>query len=429
MHDVFVDENRLFQQLQFRILPVFVLCYVLAYLDRINIGFAKLQMQIDTGLSDAAYGFGAGMFFIGYILFEIPSSLWLLKIGSRRTISRIMICWGLTSAAMMFVRDPFTFYGLRFLLGVFEAGFAPAMIFYLTVWFPEKRMARALAITTAAPSIAGVIAGPLSTGIMTAFDGTHGMAGWQWMFLLEGLPCVLMGIAVLWWIDDHPSKARWLSNAEKSALLLQTQPSAGHTKSFWQAAADPFIYVLAAGYFCIICGIYAITFWLPTIVKAAGVKDLFAIGVYTAIPYLVSIPAVYALSASSDRYGERRLHSGLAILIGALALVVSIIYLTNLVIALIGMTIAASLIFAGYAVFWAIPSDRIKGDGAAGSIALINTIGLIGGFLSPNIIGFMQSVYGDLKISLIPIILLLLMGGVSILCNRHIKKTSPDTNA
>ncbi len=428
MHDVPVNESRLFHRIQFRILPVFVLCYVLAYLDRINIGFAKLQMQLDTGLTDAAYGLGAGMFFIGYIFFEIPSSLWLLKIGARRTISRIMICWGLTSAAMLFVSDPITFYMLRFLLGVFEAGFAPAMLFYLTVWFPEKRMARALAITTAAPSIAGVIAGPLSTGIMTAFDGVHGLAGWQWMFLLEGLPCVFVGLAVFWWVDDHPSKAGWLSNAEKAAILSQTQPRTGHTKSFWQAAADPFIYVLAAGYFCIICGIYAITFWLPTIVKAAGVQDLFTIGVYTAIPYLVSIPAVYALSASSDRHGERRLHAGLAIVLGAAALVVSIVYLTNLVVALTGMTIAASLIFAGYAVFWAIPSDRIKGDGAAGSIALINTIGLVGGFLSPNVIGFMQSAYGDLRISLIPIIVLLVIGGVSILCNRNIKNTPRDSN-
>ncbi|SPU51031.1 transporter [Bordetella trematum] len=276
----------LYDKITWRLLPFLLLCYVFAYLDRVNIGFAKLQMQADIGLSDAAYGLGAGIFFLGYVLFEVPSNLLLNRIGARRTISRIMVLWGLTSAAMLFARDEYTFYALRFLLGVFEAGFAPGMIFYLTYWYSQSRMAGVMAVVMLAGPIGGMFGGPVSTWIMSAFNGDHGLAGWQWMFLLEGLPCVLLGVIAFFTMTDRPEQAKWL-NAEEKALLasdLNRRGEAAAAQPFRAVLRNPTVYRLAATYFCLICGIYAVSFWLPTLLKLAGITDLRAIGWYSARP-------------------------------------------------------------------------------------------------------------------------------------------------
>ncbi|SAK61259.1 major facilitator transporter [Caballeronia glebae] len=407
----------LYRKLDWRLLPFLLLCYTFAYLDRVNIGFAKLQMQSDLGFSDAVYGLGAGIFFLGYVLFEVPSNLLLPKIGARKTISRIMILWGMTSAAMLFVRSETTFYGMRFLLGVFEAGFAPGMIFYLTYWYGRARMAQVMAIVMLAGPIGGVFGGPLSTWIMTSFSGAHGLDGWQWMFLIEGLPCVLFGVLALFVLADRPADARWLSDDEKRLLASELDTSGGH-HSFAQVARDPRVYLMAAPYFCFICGIYAVSFWLPSIIKAAGVKDTMQIGLYSAIPYAAAAITMIVIGRSSDRRGERRYHSAVPALVGSLALALATFFGGDLAISLSCMTIATAMMWSAYTVFWAMPSEHLKGDAASGGIALINTIGLIGGFLSPTIIGWAQSATGSLHAGLYVMVALLAIGALVLITMR-----------
>lgn len=408
----------LYRKLNWRLLPFLLLCYTFAYLDRVNIGFAKLAMQSDLGISDAVYGLGAGIFFLGYVLFEIPSNLLLPRIGARKTISRIMVLWGLTSAGMMFVHDETTFYAMRFLLGVFEAGFAPGMIFYLTYWYGQRRMAGVMAVVMLAGPIGGAFGSPLSAWLMTGLSGAHGLAGWQWMFVVEGLPCVLFGVLALRVLSDRPADAKWLTDDEKRLLAAELHTTdAGH-HSFGQVVRDPRVYLLAFAYFTIICGIYAVSFWLPSIIKADGVTDTMQIGLYSMIPYVCAAIAMVVIGRLSDRRGERRFHSAVPALIGAIALAVATTANGNLAVSLVGMTIATSMIWAAYTVFWAIPSQYLKGDAAAGGIALINTIGLIGGFLSPTIIGAIHSATGSMAAGLLVMVALLVAGAAVLVANR-----------
>ncbi|WP_425220131.1 MFS transporter [Ralstonia solanacearum] len=401
-----------------RILPFLAVCYLFAYLDRINIGFAKLQMQNDLALSDAAYGLGAGIFFFGYMLFEVPSNLLLVKIGARRTLSRILILWGLVSASMLFVTDVRTFYALRFLLGVFEAGFAPGMIYYLTQWYPGARMARAMAIVLGAAPVGGAIGGPVSTWIMGHFAGTGGLAGWQWMFLAEGIPSILLGIAAYGYLVDKPADARWLTDEQKAVIAGDiARASTGQASSFVKALADPKLYVLAAAYFCLICGVYAVGFWLPSILKSAGLTDLFQIGLYSAIPNLAMLVAMYALGRSSDRRGERHWHSAITAILGA-GLLAWAAYAASFPTALISITLASAAIFASYSVFWAIPQAHLKGTAAAGGIAFINSIGLFGGFFSPTLIGWTKDATGSLQAGLLVMAALLVLGAVLLATQR-----------
>lgn len=410
----------LYDKITWRLLPFLLLCYVFAYLDRVNIGFAKLQMQADIGLSDAAYGLGAGIFFLGYVLFEVPSNLLLNRIGARRTISRIMVLWGLTSAAMLFARDEYTFYALRFMLGVFEAGFAPGMIFYLTYWYSQSRMAGVMAVVMLAGPIGGMFGGPVSTWIMSAFNGDHGLAGWQWMFLLEGLPCVLLGVIAFFTMTDRPEQAKWL-NAEEKALLasdLNRRGEAASAQSFRAVLRNPTVYRLAATYFCLICGIYAVSFWLPTLLKLTGITDLRAIGWYSAPPYLVAMIAMIGFARSSDRNKERRWHTVVPALLAGLALCLATAMVSDFWPALIAITLATALMWASYTVFWAIPSQVLRGEAAAGGIALINSIGLLGGFLSPSLIGWSQKMTGSLASGLYLIAGLLIVGGLLLITTR-----------
>ncbi|WP_419688414.1 MFS transporter [Burkholderia theae] len=408
----------LYRKLNWRLLPFLLLCYTFAYLDRVNIGFAKLAMQSDLGFSDAVYGLGAGIFFLGYVLFEIPSNLLLPRIGARKTISRIMVLWGLTSAGMMFVHDETTFYAMRFLLGVFEAGFAPGMIFYLTYWYGQRRMASVMAVVMLAGPIGGIFGSPLSAWLMTGLSGAHGLAGWQWMFVVEGLPCVLLGALALKVLSDRPADATWLTDDEKRLLAADLHtPGAGH-HSFGQVVRDLRVYLLAFAYFTIICGIYAVSFWLPSILKADGVTDTMQIGLYSMIPYVCAAIAMVVIGRRSDRRGERRLHSAVPALIGAIALAAATAANGNLAVSLISMTIATAMIWTAYTVFWAIPSQYLKGNAAAGGIALINTIGLIGGFLSPTIIGAIRSATGSMAAGLLVMVALLVAGAAVLVANR-----------
>ena len=396
------DTDNLYKRVAWKILPLLFVSYIVAYLDRVNIGFAALRMQQDLSFSDAVYGLGAGIFFAGYVLFEVPSNLLLTKIGARKTIMRIMICWGLVSSAMMFVQTPMQFYIARFLLGAFEAGFFPGIILYLTYWFPARMRGGIIAIFMSAIAIAGVVGGPLSGWIMSHMEGVNGWHGWQWMFLIEGLPAVVFGIVAGLMLIDVPSKARWLSDRERAQITedIKSPTDQSGRHSMKDAIRDPRIYALAAVYFAVASGIYVLGFWLPGMVKGYGIADPFHIGLLTAIPYLASTIGMVVISRRSDATGERRWHLATCMVISATALVASTFFTTNLIIGLACLTVAAVGVFAAMPVFWTIPTRYLSGTAAAGGIALINSLALIGGFVSPTVIGAIKAQTGSTDIGL-----------------------------
>ncbi|MGX6999987.1 MFS transporter [Caballeronia sp. KNU42] len=416
--------DALYRKITWRLLPFLTLCYMLAYLDRINIGFAKLQMQNQLSFSDAAYGVAAGIFFIGYVLFEIPSNLLLPRIGARKTLSRIMVLWGLTSASMLFVRDIHTFYALRFLLGVFEAGFAPGMVLYLTYWYAPSRTARAMAVVMWAGPIGGVIGGPLSSWAMTTLAGTHGLEGWQWMFIVEGLPCCVLGVIAFFFLDDRPQQANWLSDEEKALLAadldaqrLNRAASEARHQSLRTVVSDPRVLTLAFSNFCVIAGIYTVSFWLPTILKTAGVAGTMAIGLWSSLPYVAAIAAMGWLCRSSDRRNERRRHSAIASIVGAVALAIAGLYPDKLGVALPAIALSTAMLWASYTVLWALPAGYLGTAAAAGGIAFINICGALGGFASPIIIGVVKTLTGDMQAGMLTIVAIALAGAVAMLLN------------
>lgn len=418
--------RKMYRKISWRLLPFLLLCYVLAYLDRVNISYAKIAMQQEFGLTDAAYGLAAGIFFIGYVMFEVPSNLCLARVGIRKTLSRIMLLWGVASTSMLFVHDSTTFYVLRFFLGVFEAGFAPGMILYLTFWFSGKRRAQVMACVLLAGPVSNVIGGPLSTWIMGTFADIHGLAGWQWMFILEGAPCILLGIAAFFFLSDSPEQAKWLSKEEKRLLandLEQVQASKQHT--FAAALKDWRIYLMALIYFCLICGLYTVSFWLPSILRDAGVKNIFEIGLYSMIPYSAAIFAMLINARSSDRLGERRWHGAVPAFLGAIGLVLTGFSSGNLTLALCSITLATLSTYSAYAVFWAVPSSYLKGTAAAGGIALINSIGAFGGFVSPSIIGALKTFTGSFAAGMAVMAVLLVIGGLCTLALRLPAQAQP----
>ena len=411
-----------YAKITWRVTPVVFFCYVLAYLDRINIGYGQLQMKSDLGFSDAVYGLGAGIFFIGYFLFEVPGNLLLVKIGARRTISRIMVVWGLISASMAFIHAPWMFYALRFLLGAFEAGFFPGVILYLTYWFPGAYRGRAIAIFSSATAIAGLIGGPLSGWVLEGASGYAGLAGWQWMFIIEGLPTTLMGLFVFARLCDGPSEAVWLSAAEKEMVQRDLRAeragsvAGGHgLQALWAVMRNPVIYTMAFGWFCFICGIYMISFWLPTIIKEMGVSDPLHVGLLATIPYGISIAAMIAIGVHSDRTLERRWHCAVPAFVGALGLIGLIYASGNIVLSFAMLSLAALGSTTTVPLFWSIPTAYVKGNGAAAGIAFINTLGLVGGFLSPFVLGWIKTSRGSLDWGNWLMAGLMALGGVAIL--------------
>ena len=415
--------NRMYQKISWRLLPFLLLCYFFAYLDRINIGFAKLQMQQDLGFSDAIYGMAAGIFFLGYVIFEIPTNLYFNKLGARKTFMRIMVLWGLTSMSMLFVTTPTLFYLLRFLLGVFEAGFAPGLIFYLTYWYSGARMARVMAIVMLAAPLGGMLGAPLSTHIMTHMHHIYQLAGWQWLFLLEGLPTVLLGITAYFYLVDRPQDAQWLSPDEKRLLQeeIQHHQAKETHQGFKSVLKDPWIYFMALGYFSMISGIYAVGFWLPSLLKSSGIESLTTIGWLVALPYLLSAIMMNIFARRSDREQERKWHSILPTLFAGVCLLISVLS-GNFVLSFIAICFATGFMFVAYTIFWSIPSQYLTGSAAAGGIALINSIGLMGGFVSPNIMAFAQSSTQSLVAGWISIAALLALGSLLLWYAFRLKK-------
>lgn len=414
------EQAQVYRKVGLRLIPFLFICYVAAYLDRINIGFAQLQMKADLGFSDAVYGLGAGIFFFGYALFEVPSNLLLEKIGARKTLLRIMVLWGLTSAGMMFVTTPTQLYIARFLLGLFEAGFFPGMILYFTYWYPSQMRARIIALFMSGMAVAGIIGGPLSGWIMNDMAGVNGWYGWQWMFLLEGIPAVLLGVMAWFLLDDRPGQAKWLSQREKQVIeqtLQQDQRDLGpaHHGSLRHALRDPKIYILAFAYFTFIAGTYVITFWLPTIVKSFGETDPLRIGLLTAIPYIIGAIGMVVLSKHSDRTRERRWHAAGAAFLGGAGLVVASLLPGQLAWALVALSFATIGILATMPLFWAMPTAYLSGPAAAGGIALINSLGLIGGFVSPFVIGWFKTATGSVNYGLYFVTALMVLGAIALL--------------
>ena len=385
-------EAATYKKVGWRLIPFLLLCYVVAYLDRVNVGFAKLQMLQDLQFSDTVYGLGAGIFFIGYFLFEVPSNVILHRVGARVWIARIMVTWGVISAEMMFVESVTSFYVMRFLLGVAEAGFFPGIILYLTYWYPAARRARMTALFMSAIALSGVIGGPLSGWIMQSFAGMGGLKGWQWLFVLEGLPSVAVGIATLFYLDDSIDGAKWLTSPEKELLKrnISLDNASKQHLSISAVFKDGRVWLLGLIYFSFVMGLYGVSFWLPTIIKATGVKDAFQIGMLTAIPYGSAVVAMIFVSRNADRTGERRWHIAVPALLGAVGLVLSVTWGQNTVLAMTALTLATMGILTTLPLFWSLPTSFLAGAGAAAGIALINSVGNLAGFVSPFAVGWLK---------------------------------------
>ncbi len=413
------EETAVYRKVTWRIVPFLMLCYVAAYLDRVNIGFAKLQMQGDLQFSETVYGLGAGVFFIAYFLFEVPSNLILHRLGARRWIARIMITWALVSASFVFVRTPASFYALRFLLGIAEAGFFPGVILYLTYWYPAERRSRMVCTFMTAVPLAGLLGGPLSGWIMQSLAGARGLTGWQWLFLLEALPAAVLGVATLLYLDDGIRSARWLSESEKQLLeagiARETQHKAAHA-SLRAVFADRRIWLVTLIYFCCVMGQYGLTFWLPTLVKTAGISGVFKIGVYTAIPYLAAALCMPLLGRSADRRRERRWHLAVPMALGAVGLLGSALSgTTHTDLAIAFLSLAAIGILACAPLFWSLPTTFLHGVSAAAGIAAINAVGNLAGFAAPYLIGAIKDLTQSTNLGLVVIAAFLLVGAVIVI--------------
>ena len=379
------------------LLPFLFVLYIIAYMDRINVGFASLRMNQELGLSDAVFGLGAGLFFIGYFIFEIPSNLILTRVGARAWIARIMITWGIAAIAMMFVRGPRSFYTVRFLLGAAEAGFFPGVILYLGWWFPEKEQARAIALFMTATAIAGIVVGPISGALLT-MHGALGLSGWQWLFAMEGLPAIILGVVVVFWLPDRPEDAAWLPSDERDALcgVLADEralraPAAKH--SLVGGLSDGRVWLLSLIYFCFVMGMYGVNMWLPQIVKGFSDGSDFTIGLITAIPSVAAALCMVRVGRASDRSGERRRYLVLSLAAAAAGLLTSAIT-HDPYIELAAISVAFAGISSALGPFWAIPNAFLGGAAAAGGIALINSTGNLGGFVGPTLMGYMKQATG-----------------------------------
>lgn len=369
-------------------------------------------MMHDLALSDAVYAAGAGIFFIGYFFFEVPSNVLLKKFGARVWIARIMISWGIISSCMMFVSDEWSFYALRFILGIAEAGFFPGIIYYLTLWYPSSLRSTRTAWFAAAVPVAGVIGNPASGWIMDFFSGSMGLAGWQWLFLAEGIPSIVVGFWVLSYLDSSIADAKWLDEKEKE--LLEQNLALENRSKTEHRLIDAFksgkVYALSCSYCTLAIGLYGITFWLPTIVEAFGMTDYLEVGLVTAIPYGVSVVGMIFVSRHSDKTGERRLHFSGNMLMGSAGLVLSGVFAANPHVAIIFLSIATWGVIGSIPLFWPMPSAFLAGTAAAAGIGIINSIGNLGGYVGPNIAVWAKAISDDASAALYIIAAILCLG-------------------
>jgi ACS family phthalate transporter-like MFS transporter len=409
-----------YAKITWRLLPFLFMCYVMNFIDRVNVSFAHLKFEHDLGISDASYGIGVGLFFIGYVLLEVPSNLLLQRIGARRTISRIMILWGIVSAGMMLVRTPTEFYAARILLGAAEAGFFPGAVLYLTYWYPSARRARVTSMLLMAVAAAGILGGPMSGWIMANLNDYQGLHGWQWLFLLEGLPAVIAGVVAFFYLDDRPTDAKWLTSEERALVLhnLETDDvmkRVAGRHSFLKVLTDPRVYVVALGYMVVPWAGSVLNFWSPSIIQKSGVSDVWHVGLLSTIPYAVGACFMLFIGRHSDRHLERRWHFASMAFLAALGIVLLPSAASYWVASIGFLTVATIGYLSAVALFWTIPPAYLTGTAAAGGIALISCIGQAGGLLAPIVIGKMTQVTGNLAMGLYVVAGVVVLGGVAVL--------------
>jgi len=410
------DTDLLYRKIAWRIMPILFVSYIIAYLDRVNVGFAKLQMLADLKFSESVYGLGAGIFFLGYFVFEVPSNLILHRLGARVWICRVLVTWGIVSACTALVRTPWEFYTVRFLLGLAEAGFFPGMILYLTYWFPSNRRAKMMAVLMAGNPVSGIIGGPLSGYILHYFSGSRHIGGWQWLFIIEAIPAVILGVIILFYLDDRVITAKWLSDKEKAAvaadILHEANSKTHHTVR--SVFTSPRVWLMAAIYFCITSGSYALGFWQPTIIRQSGVKDPFSIGLLTMVPYTLALISMILVGRHADKTRERRWHVVVPGIVAAIGFILCAQAGSSTLIAMTGLTMAVVGIVTALPMFWALPTSFLGGTAAAAGIALVNCTGNLGGFFSPAIIGFLKTYTGTLNSGLFMVCGCMLMSSILI---------------
>ena len=398
-----------------RLIPFLFLLYIVAYLDRVNVGFAALDMNRDLGFTAAVYGMGSGLFFLSYTLLEVPSNLLLARLGARVWIARIMFTWGVMSTAMVFVAGPTSFYLLRILLGAAEAGFFPGLIYYLTHWFPARERARAVALFMTATAMAGVIGAPVSS-LLLQLDGVLGLRGWQWLFLVEGLPAILLAPVVLSYLTERPSDAAWLEPAEREWLAKEIAAEQAHTAgahlTFRDAYRSGRLWAISLVYLCIVVAFYGISFWLPQIMQAASGLGSATIVLLSAIPYVAATAGLVIVGTRSDRTGERRWHLAVPCLIGAAGFVLTVLVPSTLTNSLITLSIAAFGIWGTLGPLWTFPTAFLRGTAAAGGIALVNSIGNVGGFAGPFLMGWIREATGGFSAGLLTLAGFLVLGAL-----------------
>jgi ACS family tartrate transporter-like MFS transporter len=397
-----------------RLVPFCILLFIVAFIDRINVGFAALEMNRALGIGSEAFGFGVGLFFIGYFLFEIPSNLILYRVGARIWISRIVISWGLLTALHVFTSGTLSFYTLRFLLGLAEAGFAPGLLYYLTLWFPSQYRGKVMSRYLTASAIAVVVGAPFSTQLFH-LSGVLGLAGWQWMFLIEGALGVVLGVVTLRYLTERPEEAEWLTLAERQWLVatLEREPARRlkQAGAFRAALVDGRVWALTFMFFCFGLASYGIIFWIPQIVKQmAGISNT-GVGLVTALPWIAAIIVMTLVGSSSDRFAERHWHFAGSFLVGAIGLIGSVM-ISDPFVAMVFIGVGAVGIWSALGVFWTIPQQMFSGTAAAGTLALINSIGNLGGFVGPYMMGWAKSTTGSFSSGLVGLAAFMIAGAV-----------------
>jgi ACS family tartrate transporter-like MFS transporter len=406
------------RKVRWRLIPFLFLLYIVAYLDRVNVGFAAIDMNRDLGFSAAIYGLGSGIFFLSYTLLEVPSNLMLARVGARIWIARIMLTWGVLSSAMIFVNSPARFYLTRFLLGAAEAGFFPGIILYLTQWFPQRERARAVGTFMTATAMAGVIGAPISSALLR-MNGVWGLRGWQWLFLIEGIPAILMVPVVLAYMTEHPVDAKWLTADERAWLVRemaaeQTQSSQAIV-TLRGALGSLRLWIVSLPYFCIVIAFYGISFFLPQILQSVSGFGSATIVLLSAIPYVAATIGLVFFGARSDRTRERRWHVAVPCLIGAAGFILTVMAPPTPAVALTTLSIAAFGIWGTLGPFWAIPTALLRGTAAAGGIALVNSIGNVGGFVGPYLMGWIRDATGGFTAGLLTLAAILVVGALIVL--------------
>jgi MFS transporter, ACS family, tartrate transporter len=398
--------QRTLRKVRNRLMPLIVLLYFVAYLDRNNVGFAKLTMSEDIGLSASAYGLGAGIFFVGYALLEIPSNAGMYKFGARRWIARILISWGIFATAMALVNGETTFYIVRFLLGAAEAGFFPAILFFLTLWFPAAQRVTVLGIFILAQPVSNALGAPVS-GLLLQMDGIMGLQGWQWLYIIEGVPAILLGLLTPVLMTDRPSHAHWLADDEREWLTRTMDAELAHKQKgqphhFLAGLKDSRTIAYSALYFGLVCGIYGLGLWMPTIVAALGKFSTTQVGFIVAIPYTIAAFFVYYWGRRSDRTGNRVMHASISMVMAAIGLLAAgYLVQVNAVLAMLALTLAAMGIYSAIAPFLAMPSTALVGAAAAAGLAMVNSLGNLGGFVAPYAVGLFNDATGDNRSGLI----------------------------